>query len=296
MQKKRKAVTKGKGRKVAPGRADGPRSDLPTDPTERKENGLDETNAQCRQLRTECNEKERRIQQLQQGYDRNKAELDSFVYRVSHDLKAPVVSLYGMASVLLEDYGERLDGQGKHYLHRIMANAGMIERLIGDLLAYSRVGRWTPVPERLQTEVVVQNVLNQCSGEMTEKNIQAEVRSPLPEVTFDRTRLEQIFLHLITNAIRFMGDQPFPKIQIGGSEDDRSTTFYVGDNGIGIDPQHHQMIFGVFERLQEIEVEGTGMGLALVKKMIDLVDGRIWLESKKGEGAAFFFSLPKLPR
>lgn len=254
-------------------------------------NGLKE--APCLRPRVECEKQAQRLHSLQQALDRNKAESDSFVYRVSHDLKAPVVSLYGMASVLLEDYGERLDEHGKHYLKRVMANAGMMERLIADLLAYSRVGRSAPVPERLQTETVVRNLLNQCSAEIAEKKIQITLRSPLPEVTFDRMRLEQIFLHLFTNAIRFMGNQPHPAIEIGGSADGRSATFHVRDNGIGIDPQHHEIIFGVFERLKEVEVDGTGMGLALVKKIIDLADGRIWVESTKGEGAAFFFSLPQ---
>lgn len=266
-----------------------PHSDSTTDSTNQNASCLNEGKTPC----LHCEEKERRLDLLQKCLERNKAELDSFVYRVSHDLKAPVVSLYGMASVLLEDYGERLDEHGKHYLKRVMANAGMMERLIADLLAYSRVGRSALVPERLQTETVVRNLLNQCSAEIEEKKIQITLRSPLPEVTFDRMRLEQIFLHLFTNAIRFMGNQPHPAIEIGGSADGRSATFHVRDNGIGIDPQHHEIIFGVFERLKEVEVEGTGMGLALVKKIIDLADGRIWVESTKGEGAAFFFSLPQ---
>jgi len=292
LQKKGKAVTGGKNRKGF-SQKKGSRPSPHTDSVCEKGAAWSKTKAQGLHLCGECEEKDRQLHLLQQSLDRNKAELDSFVYRVSHDLKAPVVSLYGMASVLLEDYGARLDEHGNHYLQRIMANAGMIERLIEDLLTYSRVGRSVLVPERLQAESVVRNVLNQCSGEIKEKKIQVEAHSPLPELTFDRARLEQIFLNLITNAIRFMGDQSHPTIEIGGSEDDRSTTFYVRDNGIGIDPQYHEVIFKVFERLKEVEVGGTGMGLALVKKIIDLVGGRIWVESKKGEGATFFFSLPK---
>ncbi len=291
MRKKGKTDAPMKNRKVASRIMQNSYPDPLAGPTDEKASELHEARAQCLRLQAECEEKERRLSLLHQTLERNKAELNSFVYRVSHDLKVPAVSLHGMASVLLEDYGEQLDEQGKHYLHRVMANAGMIERLIADLLAYSRVGRWTPVPERLQTERIVQNILSQCSAEIAERKIRVEVRSPLPEMTFDRTRLEQIFLHLITNAIRFMGDQPFPTIDIGASGEDRSVTFYVRDNGIGIDPQHHEIIFGVFERLKEIEVEGTGMGLALVKKIIDSSGGRVWLESRKGEGALFFFSL-----
>lgn len=239
----------------------------------------------CLPLQTECDA-------LRQKLERNKAELDTFVYRVSHDLKAPVVSLYGMASIISEDYGEKLGEQGKHYLSRLMANAGLIERLLADLLAYSRVGRKEANPERLQADVVVRSVLEKFSKEITQKKIRVEVRSPLPEILFARAQLEQIFSNLIGNAVRFMGDQPDPVIEIGAAADNAGITFYVRDNGIGIDPQHHQSIFGVFERLKEVETDGTGMGLALVRKILDLAEGRIWIESTKGEGAVFYFTLP----
>lgn len=240
-----------------------------------------------------CASMEAQCEALRRNLERNKAELDAFVYRVSHDLKAPVVSLYGMASIVSEDYGEKLGEQGKHYLGRIMANAGFIERLIADLLAYSRVGRKELSPERIQPDTVVQRVLGQFSKEIAEKKIRVEVHSPLPELFFIRGQLEQLFSHLISNAVRFMGNQPNPVIEIGGGATDEGLTFYVRDNGIGIDPQYHQIIFGVFERLKEIETEGTGMGLALARKILDLAGGKIWTESKKGEGAAFYFSLPK---
>jgi light-regulated signal transduction histidine kinase (bacteriophytochrome) len=240
----------------------------------------------CASVQAEC-------EALRQKLERNQAELDTFVYRVSHDLKAPVVSLYGMASIVSEDYGEKLGEQGKYYLGRLMANAGFVERLIADLLSYSRVGRRESKPEQLQSDAVVQGVLGQFSKEIEERKIRVKVRSPLPALFFDQTRLEQLFSHLISNAIRFMGDQPNPIIEIGCAETDAGVTFYVRDNGIGIDPQYHEIIFGVFERLKEIETEGTGMGLALVRKILDLAGGKIWIESKKGEGATFSFSLPK---
>lgn len=239
----------------------------------------------CAPLQTEC-------EALRQKLDRNRAELDTFVYRVSHDLKAPVVSLYGMASIISEDYGEKLGEQGKHYLSRLMVNAGVIERLLADLLAYSRVGRKEANPERLQADAVVRDVLGKFSKEITQRKIRVEIRSPLPEILFARTPLEQLFSNLIGNAVRFMGDQPDPVIEIGAVAADAGITFYVRDNGIGIDPQHHQIIFGVFERLKEIETDGTGMGLALVRKILDLAGGNIWIESNKGEGAVFYFTLP----
>ncbi len=241
----------------------------------------------------QCERHERRIEALQEALVRNQAERDAFVYRVSHDLKAPVVALNGMASILLEEYGERLEEQGKFYLQRLMVNAGLLERLLGDLLAYSRIGRKEPVLERFRPEEVIQKVMAEHADTVSRKGIGIELQSPLPEVSFDRGEFEQIFSNLLSNAILFVGDRSHPRIEIGGREEGARIEFYVKDNGIGIAPEYHDVIFGIFERLKEIETEGTGMGLALVKKIVDLADGKIWVESKKGEGAAFFLSLPK---
>lgn len=230
---------------------------------------------------------------MREALQRNKAELDAFVYRVSHDLKAPVVSIYGMASILTEDYQELLGEQGRHYLGRLMANAGFIERLIDDLLTYSRVGRKESNREEVQTEGLVQNVLSRFSKEISERKIDVKIRSPLPNLYFNRTQLDQLFSQLIGNAVRFIGDRPHPAIEIAAAASEGAVTFSVRDNGIGIDPQYHELIFGVFERLKEIESDGTGIGLALVKKIVSLAGGKVWVESKRGEGATFFFRLPR---
>lgn len=229
---------------------------------------------------------------LRRALAQNKAELDAFVYRVSHDLKAPVVSLQGMASILLEDYQAALGERGRHYLGRLMSNAELIERLLADLLIFSRVGRKGSNPERLHVGEVVQEVLNRFSDEIAKGKIEVRVCSPLPALFFDRAQLEQVLSQLISNAIQFMGDRQNPMIEIGATSDGEAVTFFVRDNGIGIDPQYHETIFGVFERLKEIETEGTGMGLALVRKILNLAGGTIWLESEKKKGAVFFFRVP----
>lgn len=259
---------------------------------EKKSKDLEEANDRLARVLLESEEKNHELRLANQAIEQSKDELESFVYTASHDLKAPVVSLYGMASVLMEDYSEKLDDKGKHYLQRLISNASFMEQLIADLLEFSRVGRREERPEVLNAEEIVKNVLDQCYASIQARSVKVTCLTPLPSLFFDRTRLTQLFLNLISNSIKFMGDQPQPMVEVGGSSGEQFVEFYVKDNGIGIDPQHHHLIFGVFQRLKEVEVEGTGIGLAVVKKIVDLAGGKIWFESKKGEGATFFFRLP----
>jgi light-regulated signal transduction histidine kinase (bacteriophytochrome) len=259
---------------------------------EKKSKDLEETNDRLAQVLLESEEKNHHLHLANEAIEKHKDELESFVYTASHDLKAPVVSIYGMASVLMEDYGEKLDQQGKHYLERLMSNAGFMEQLITDLLEFSRVGRREEKPETLNAEEIIKSVLDQCYTSIKTRSVKVTCLTPLPSIFFDRTRLIQVFLNLISNSIKFMGEQSQPMVEIGGQSTEQFVEFYVKDNGIGIDPQHHHLIFGVFQRLKEVDVEGTGVGLAVVKKIVDLAKGKIWFESKKGAGTTFFFRLP----
>ncbi len=220
-------------------------------------------------------------------------ELESVVYTISHDLKSPVVSMQGMASILMEDYRDRLDEKGKHYLQRVIANANYMEEMIIDLLALSRIGRAHNAPEPAEVRSVIEKILDLHQERFAEKGIKVIVDPTLPQFTFDRTQMTALFQNLITNAAKFIGNQPRPRIEIGGEESGEWVQFYVKDNGIGIDPEYHGKVFGVFQRLKDMEVEGTGVGLSIVKKVIDLAQGKIWIESAKGEGAAFFVRFPK---
>jgi signal transduction histidine kinase len=220
-------------------------------------------------------------------------ELESFVYTVSHDLKSPVVSMQGMASLFLQDHGDKVDQKGRYYLERIVSNAHFMEDLINGLLILSRVGRKQETPERMDVREVLQGILDRERDRLVQRNIRVVIQAPLPEFVFDRIRLTQVFENLITNAAKFMGDQPSPEIEIGGSEGEGWVEFYVKDNGIGIDPAYHEKVFGIFQRLKEVEVEGTGVGLAIVKKIVDLAGGKIGLESEKGKGTTFRFRLPR---
>lgn len=220
-------------------------------------------------------------------------ELESVIYTISHDLKSPVVSMQGMASILMEDYADRFDEKGKHYLRRVIDNADYMEQMIMDLLALSRVGAQKGA-EPVEVRSVVERVLEIHQERFARKGIEIVIHPTFPNFLFDRTQIMELFQNLITNAAKFMGDQPFPRIEIGGRESGEWVEFYVKDNGIGIDPDYHDRIFGVFQRLKELDVEGTGVGLTIVKKVVDLAHGKVWIESRKGEGSTFFVRFPKL--
>jgi signal transduction histidine kinase len=219
-------------------------------------------------------------------------ELEAFVYTVSHDLKAPVVSLQGMASVLKQEYERCLDEEGRHYLQRVIANANHMEALIQNLLRLSKIGRVAYVHESVDSEAVVREVLGELDAQIQERGIQTIIRSPLPPVGFNRMRLYQVFSNLIGNAVKFMGETPDPLIEIGAESGEGHVQFYVRDNGIGIEKEYHEKIFNVFQQLKEIETEGTGIGLSIVRKIADSCGGRVWVESEKGRGATFHFWLP----
>jgi signal transduction histidine kinase len=220
-------------------------------------------------------------------------ELESFVYTISHDLKSPVVSMQGMASLFLSKYGSQIDEKGKHYLDRIVANTNYMEDLINDLLSLSRIGRRQENPEIVDLHDTLKEILSIVKERFKEKGIEAVIMPSLPQFSYERGHLTHLFQNLITNAEKFMGDQPHPRIEIGGQEDKDGFEFYVKDNGIGIDPNYFDKIFGVFHRLKEVTVEGTGVGLSIVKKIVELGGGKIWLESQKGAGTTFFLKFPR---
>lgn len=234
---------------------------------------------------------EARVSERTAELARRNEELDTFTHTVSHDLKSPVVALQGLASILSEDYGDRLDDQGRQYVRRIQANGAHMGHLIQDLLTLSRVGRAAVRPERIDVNMLVEDVLALHAEALTARGIRVEVKD-LPEVTTDRLLLQQVFGNLLSNAIKFLGDQPAPNISIRGESDGGFARFEVTDNGIGIDPGHHDRIFVIFQRLQDVDVDGTGVGLAIVKKIVEQAGGVLQVRSAKGAGATFSFTWP----
>jgi signal transduction histidine kinase len=220
------------------------------------------------------------------------AELDTFVYAVSHDLKSPLVAIQGMAAMLEADQADRLDESGRRYLERISANVRQMERLIGDLLALSRVGREGRPPEPVAVNEVVDEVVLGLGERMRERGVKL-VCGDLGTVVAVRTQMFQIWSNLLSNAVKYLGDTAEPVVEIACVDRGAFVEFAVHDNGIGIDPAYHAQVFEMFQRLKEVEAEGTGVGLPIVKKIVEAAGGRLWVDSAKGQGATFFFTWPK---
>jgi light-regulated signal transduction histidine kinase (bacteriophytochrome) len=221
------------------------------------------------------------------------AELDAFSYSVSHDLKEPLRSIEAFSQFLLEDYADRLDQQGRQYLLKLANAAARIQRLIDDLLTLARVSRPPSPPSRVDVGRLVRETIEEMGPTIDAKGATVEVEDGLPGVRADVLRIGKVFANLIGNALKFNESEcPLVKIGVAGVEGDMAT-FYVQDNGIGIDPKYHERIFGVFQRLHRREdYEGTGAGLAIVRQVVESLGGRIWVESQVGAGATFLFTLP----
>jgi GAF domain-containing protein len=222
------------------------------------------------------------------------AELDTFVYSVSHDLKAPLVTIQGMAGLLLEEYRSQLPEEAARYLGRIQANAHQMEQLILDLLALSRIGREARAATAVSLAEVVDDVVADLAGPIRKRAIQL-VRGELLTLWGIRTQVEQVMGNLVGNAVKYLGDTSQGRVEVGAVDRGAFVECSVQDNGIGIDPAYHERIFEVFQRLKDVEVEGTGVGLAIVKRIVQASGGRIWVESAKGQGATFHFTWPKGP-
>jgi len=225
-------------------------------------------------------------------------ELQDFVHVVSHDLKTPVISIYGFSDRLLKNYAEKLDDKGKKYLKTIMSSAKRMETLVSDLLSISRIGRMVPKIEKHPSADIVDEVVSDLGARLKEnEGLDLVVKEGLPTISCDRERLYQVFQNLIVNAIKFTRTSDAPRIEVGHEDKAHAHQFHVRDNGIGIDPQDHQKIFEKFERLEEKEdEEGTGLGLSIAERIVKSHGGKIWVESEKGKGATFYFTLPKNPQ
>ncbi len=222
------------------------------------------------------------------------AELDSFAYAVSHDLKAPLVTLQGMAGCLAEDCGGELGEEGRHYLSRIAATIKQMERLIEDVLMLCRIGREGRQTEVVALDEVADEVLDGLAERLRARDVKV-TRGDLGTVQAIRTQMEQVFSNLVGNAVKYLGDAADPAIEIGRLDRGAGWELFVRDNGVGIDPAYHTRIFEAFQRLKEVPAEGTGVGLAIVKKIVETAGGRVWVESAAGQGATFFFTWPHLP-
>jgi len=220
-------------------------------------------------------------------------EMESFVRIASHDLRSPLITLGGYSRRLNGRYRDHLDEQGKKILDAIICNVEYMDTLILDLLELSRVNSGTFIFEMINLDNVLDEVMKINYGRIKSGGIHLRVRSPLGVISGNAGLMKHVFDNLIGNAVKFMGDNSSPEITIGSSRHDGpALVVYVEDNGIGIGREHHERIFTEFERVREIEAEGTGIGLAIVKKIIERHGGRIWVESEPGHGSRFNLLFP----
>jgi PAS domain S-box-containing protein len=226
--------------------------------------------------------------------DKN-AELERFTYTVSHDLKSPLITIRGFLGFLEKDAVSGNLDRLRADIARIAEATTRMQRLLDELLELSRLGRMTNPPEAVSFAQIAREAVELVQGRIMARGVQVEIASGLPVVLVDRLRLVEALQNLVDNAVKFMGDQPEPRITIGvlGTQRAGMPIFFVEDNGIGIAPEYHDRIFGLFNKL-DAKSDGTGVGLALVKRIIDLHGGQIWVESDgPGRGATFFLTLPR---
>jgi PAS domain S-box-containing protein len=236
-------------------------------------------------------ENEKLIRELE---DKN-AELERFTYTVSHDLKSPLITIKGFLGFLEKDASGGDSRRLRSDIQRISDATDKMQLLLNELLELSRIGRLMNQPQALPFEELAQDAVQLVQGRLQERGIKVQVQRGMSSAYGDRQRLTEVVQNLVDNAAKFMGDQRRPCIEIGQQgEENGKPIFFVRDNGIGIAPEHQDRIFGLFNKL-DVNTEGTGIGLALVKRIVEVHGGRIWVESKPGEGSSFCFTLQPGP-
>jgi PAS domain S-box-containing protein len=235
-------------------------------------------------------ELEGRVQERTAQLQEANRELEAFSFSVSHDLRAPLRAVDGFAKIREEDYGQRLDDEGRRLLGVVRDSSQRMGQLIDDLLEFSRLGRQVPAKRRIDMTSLAREVADELVG-----GSRAEVAlAALPAAEADRALLKQVWVNLIGNALKYSGKREAPRIEIGAREEQSESVYWVRDNGAGFDMRYAAKLFGVFQRLHgQDEFPGTGVGLAIVQRVVTRHGGRVWAEGRPDEGACFFFSLPK---
>lgn len=242
----------------------------------------------------EANEElEQRVIQRTAELETANKELESFSYSVSHDLRAPLRAISGFSEMLVEDYGDKLDSDGRHQLEVIRSSVRDMGQLIDDLLAFSRLGRKEMSVSVIDMSALVQEVFKklQLAPEASKARLKAEELAP---ACGDLAMIREVFFNLLSNAFKFSKPQKTPVIEVGSRIEGEEQIYSVRDNGVGFDMKYADKLFRVFQRLHRTEeFEGTGIGLALVQRIIYRHGGRVWAEGKVNQGATFYFSLPR---
>jgi light-regulated signal transduction histidine kinase (bacteriophytochrome) len=219
-------------------------------------------------------------------------ELEAFSYSVSHDLHTPLRALNGYASMLIEDYSELLDSEGKRMLNAIVDQSNKMGCLIDDLLSFSRINMNEIKISAIDMHSLAINVYDELTTDPEKEKIDFRI-SEIDSTYGDTSMLKQIWVNLISNAIKYTSKISNPVIEIGSTSDETETVYYIKDNGAGFDMEYYDKLFGVFKRLHSTrQFEGNGVGLAIVHRIVQRHQGRVWAESEINKGATFYFALP----
>jgi light-regulated signal transduction histidine kinase (bacteriophytochrome) len=245
-----------------------------------------------KEIRKLKEELEQRVFQRTAQLEAANKELEAFSYSVSHDLRAPVRAIDGFSSILLEDYGDKYDAEGKRLLNIIRGNTQKMSELIDDLLALSRLGRKEIEVSDIDMDKLLKGLFDELGLDTHNGKVHFTIK-PLPSAHGDIGMIRQVFANLLLNAIKFTKPKEVAVIEVGGYTEDSKNVYYVKDNGVGFDMQYKDKLFGVFQRLHSgEEFEGTGIGLSIVQRILNRHGGKIWAEGKVNEGATFYFALP----
>ena len=244
-------------------------------------------------LESRVEERTKELSAANQSLEAANRELESFSYSVSHDLRAPLRAIDGFSKMVLKGYADRLDDEGRRKLNVIRSNAQQMDQLINDLLAFSRLGRKEMVQVRFEMEALVQSAWKELTLVNPDRRIRFSVQG-LPDAMGDQTLIKVAVANLLSNAVKFTKHRENAILEVGAYPEKEINVYFVKDNGVGFDMQYYDKLFGVFQRLHSAdEFEGTGVGLAIVERIIHRHGGRVWAEGKEGEGAAFYFTLAK---
>jgi signal transduction histidine kinase len=261
--------------------------------TEAFNNMLDEINKQNKALNEFNSDLEQKIKNRTEQLELANRELESFSYSISHDLRAPLRGIVGFATILEEDYNNKLDEEGRRVLSVIKNNTLKMGRLIDDLLTFSRMSRQDIVRDTIDTNKMVRDVIDEHA---TESNHINWIIGDLPELRGDMNAMRQVWVNLVSNAIKYSSTQDQPQIEVSYYADavDKQSVFFVRDNGVGFDEKYKDKLFNVFQRLhREEDFEGTGIGLAIVRKIVSKHDGKVWATGQLNKGACFYFTIPQ---
>jgi light-regulated signal transduction histidine kinase (bacteriophytochrome) len=235
---------------------------------------------------------QKRVAELTQRLETAVKDLETFSYSVSHDLRAPLRAIDNFSSILQKEYGDKLDAEGLRLIAVVRKNAARMGTLIRDILAFAHAGDRELILADVDLEALARDVLDELTPSFTGRRVNVQMHE-LPHIRADTAAIRKVLLNLLANAIKFTRPRELAQIEIRATVDGDDSICSVKDNGVGFEPEYGNRLFGIFQRLHDAEeFEGSGVGLGIVKRIIDKHGGRVWAEGSPGVGATFYFSLP----